>query len=134
MLANFAFQEFYECSGLQSAIIGDSVTTIGEYAFHRCNELKSIDIPDSVTSIGHGAFSWCEGLKSVTFGNSLKMIGIYSFYASPLESATFKNTSGWFYTQNQSATSGTNLYLTGDKSKNAEKLKSDYQKYYWKRK
>ncbi|OPZ32723.1 MAG: hypothetical protein BWY98_01306 [Tenericutes bacterium ADurb.BinA155] len=54
---------FYNCAGLTSVTIGDSVTSIGGYAFCRCAGLTSIVIPDSVTSIADFAFDSCEGLK-----------------------------------------------------------------------
>jgi hypothetical protein len=42
---------------LQSVIIPDGVTVIGECAFENCTSLQSIIIPDSVTDIGEFAFS-----------------------------------------------------------------------------
>ena len=46
-------------------IIGDSVTSIGNYAFYKCDSLASVSIGKSVTSIGSGAFSACSKLTSV---------------------------------------------------------------------
>ena len=43
--------------------IGDSVTTIGDYAFQRCSRLTSVTIPDSVTTIGEEAFRGCSSLQ-----------------------------------------------------------------------
>ena len=51
---------FYNCTGLTSVTIGNSVTSIGEWAFSGCSGLTSITIPDSVTSIGDRAFESCE--------------------------------------------------------------------------
>ena len=45
--------------GVKRIIVGDSVTTIGEYAFSYCSSLTSITIPNSVTTIKEYAFSNC---------------------------------------------------------------------------
>ena len=41
------------------------MTSIGQYAFYDCSGLTSITIPDSVTSIGFDAFLNCSSLKAV---------------------------------------------------------------------
>ena len=56
---------FYKCSGLESVTILSSVTSIGNYAFYNCSGLESVTIPSSVTSIGPSAFSNCSGLTEV---------------------------------------------------------------------
>ena len=40
-------------------VLGDSVKSIGGYAFYNCTGLTSIEIPNSVTSIGSSAFMLC---------------------------------------------------------------------------
>ncbi len=70
---------FYNCTGLTSITIPNSVTSIGDYAFYCCYSLKSITIPNSVTSIGDYAFRGCTGLTSVTIGSSVTSIGENAF-------------------------------------------------------
>ena len=71
---------FYECSGLTSVTIPNSVTSIGENAFRSCSRLTSVTIPNSVTSIGGNAFFLCSGLTSVTIPNSVTSIGGDAFW------------------------------------------------------
>ena len=60
-----AYRAFYKCDSLTSVVIGDSVTSIGEYAFFWCDSLISVVIGDSVTSIGEYAFDDCYKLVEV---------------------------------------------------------------------
>ena len=67
---------FYNCSGLTGEfVIPNSVTSIAYQAFHGCTGLTSVTIGNSVTSIGSGAFHSCSGLTSVTIPNSVTSIG-----------------------------------------------------------
>ena len=60
-------------------ILGNSVTSIGEYAFAGCSGLTSVTIPNSVTSIGNSAFTGCSGLTSVMIPYSVTSIGENAF-------------------------------------------------------
>ena len=71
---------FSSCSGLTSVTIGERVTTIGNQAFYGCTGLTSVTIPESVTSIGPSAFQGCTGLTSVTIPESVTTIGDQAFY------------------------------------------------------
>ncbi|MBO7519174.1 MAG: leucine-rich repeat domain-containing protein, partial [Clostridia bacterium] len=64
---------------VESIIIEDGVTSIGNYAFYDLYMLKSVIIPDSVTCIGDWAFESCDRLNSVTIGNSVTRIGVKAF-------------------------------------------------------
>ena len=64
---------------VKTYILGDEVTSIGDYAFSDCSGLTSVTIPNSVTSIGDSAFEDC-GLTSITIGNSVTSIGNNAFY------------------------------------------------------
>ena len=65
-VASIGASAFYNCTGLTSVTIPNSVTTIAEGAFFYCTGLTSVTIPNSVTSIGNSAFAFCTGLTSVT--------------------------------------------------------------------
>ena len=83
---------FYDCSDLTSVTIPNSVTSIGEHAFDGCSGLTSVTIPNSVTSIGNGAFSGCSGLTSITIPNSVTNIGKSAFLGcTGLTSITIPN-------------------------------------------
>ena len=70
---------FFNCSGLTSVEMPDSVMSIGPSAFSCCSGLTRVTIPDGVTSIGPSAFSGCSGLTSVTIPDGVMSIGYSAF-------------------------------------------------------
>lgn len=60
-------------------IIGDDVTAIGEYTFAHCPKLTYATIGNSVMNIGAHAFEGCPKLSSLTIGKSVKDIGASAF-------------------------------------------------------
>ena len=74
---------FSYCSGLTSITIPNNVTSIGVATFSYCSSLTSITIPQSVTSIGSDAFIGCTNLGSITIPNSVTSIGDYAFADCP---------------------------------------------------
>jgi len=87
-LTDFVFGEEVEhipdflCNNLRllnTIVIPNSVTTIGDGAFNSCTGLTEVTIPNSVTSIGSSAFSGCTGLTEVTIPNSVTTIGERAF-------------------------------------------------------
>ena len=58
-------EAFFNCRGLTSITIPDSVTSIGDRAFFSCSSLASITIPDSVTAIGANPFDCCGKLTDI---------------------------------------------------------------------
>ncbi|MBQ7598265.1 MAG: leucine-rich repeat domain-containing protein [Clostridia bacterium] len=88
---------------IQSVVLGNSVTSIGDYAFYACKALESVKIGDSVTSIGGSAFEYCTALASVTIGNSVKSIDRYAFSGcSNLNTIYLTDLSAWLGSSNLS--------------------------------
>lgn len=70
---------FYNCTGLTSVTIPNSVASIGNSAFSDCTGLTSVTIPDSVTSIEYSTFSGCTSLTSMTIPESVTNIEYDAF-------------------------------------------------------
>lgn len=73
------FQGFEQ---LESVVIPENVTLIGDSVFSQCKELVTVTLPDSLTEIGASAFYMCHKLKNINAPASLKKIG-----AAALESS-----------------------------------------------
>lgn len=56
---------FYECIGIESITIPDSVTIIDDYAFYGCKNMISITIGSNVANIGDYVFEDCFKLEKV---------------------------------------------------------------------
>jgi hypothetical protein len=57
---------FYSCKSLETVVIGQNVTGIGEYAFSGCSSLKNIKFGAQVQTIGKDAFSDCAAVTTIT--------------------------------------------------------------------
>lgn len=66
-------------SSIESVVIPNSVTTIGEWAFASCGKLKKVCLSDNLKYIDKYAFSMCSRLDSISFPASVQDIGDNSF-------------------------------------------------------
>ena len=68
---------------VDTVIIDEGVTTIGQVAFFGFENLTSVSIPNSVYIIGPGAFSNDTSLESIVIPNGVSIIGDNSFADNP---------------------------------------------------
>ena len=66
-------------TNLESVVLPESLTTLGDYAFSSCKLLKAVKIPSGVTAIPSSCFYSCSSLESVTIPEGVTDIGAYAF-------------------------------------------------------
>lgn len=88
---NIGEYAFWRCTALKSVVIGGSITNIGKETFLGCTSLENITIPDSATNIGERAFSNCSSLTSITFPKSIESIGYGAFWGCGFTDVYFKS-------------------------------------------
>ena len=62
------------CSEINTVVIGDGVTNIGDVAFQDCGNLQKINIPGNVKIIGTRSFENCTSLSAVSIPSSVATI------------------------------------------------------------
>lgn len=139
-------------TNITEVVLADSVQSLGELSFYQCSKLASINIPEGITEIPRSIFS-STALTSLTLPSSITTIRQSAFAMSDittitipsavtliektvfykcyaLTSITFEETSGWFYADSASATSGTSIAVTSA-TQNATNLVSTYYNKYF---
>ena len=58
-------------ASIQSVVLTNDVTSIGNDAFYNCSSLTNITIPSSVTTISNSAFTRCTNLTIRGYAGSL---------------------------------------------------------------
>lgn len=74
---NPAWNEYRDM--ITKVVIGDGITTVGDYAFYGYMQLRHAEIADTVEYIGVGAFCDAYDLKEIDFPAALKEIGSLAF-------------------------------------------------------
>ncbi|MBO4577271.1 MAG: leucine-rich repeat protein, partial [Paludibacteraceae bacterium] len=59
------YSTFEECTALESVIIPEGITSLGDYTFNNCTSLEGIDLPSTMTSLGSYCFGGCSGMDSI---------------------------------------------------------------------
>jgi len=73
-------------TSIQSVVIEEGITIIGEAAFSRCHQISSVSISGTVTIIGSAAFEYCTSLTSITIPSSVNTI--HRFFVAGCTSLT----------------------------------------------
>ena len=80
---------WYQYPCMTSAVIGDCISVIGDYAFYQelndcglCTgtELSAVTLPNTITSIGDWSFAYCCKLTNISIPSSVNSIGDGAFY------------------------------------------------------
>lgn len=72
-------QAFYDCAGIQSVKMSQSVTRIRSNAFGGCRSLRDIELSKSLIEIDNWAFSRCAALKRILLPDTLITLGGSAF-------------------------------------------------------
>jgi hypothetical protein len=75
-LTNISYEAFYQCSGLTSITIPNSVqgTNLGQYSIFGCTGLTNVTLPDHLGLISEEAFGNCSSLPNITIPASVTNI------------------------------------------------------------
>ena len=103
-VTNIGNEAFYNCDSLTNVTFGKGIKNIGNYAFDSCNLLTSAILPNGLTSLGRSAFHSCYALEVVSLPDTLSYLGEYAF--SNCNSLVLNEYDGVYYIGNE-----TNPYL-----------------------
>lgn len=82
------------CRSITKIVIGDEVTSLGEWAFIGCVNLKELTIPGSLNSVKsneHPAFAGCDSIEKVNFTYGTNG-SICNYDAYPVNDCWYQNT------------------------------------------
>ena len=84
-LASIPDEGFKGCSALESVVIPESVTTMGQYAFNNCSALADVTLSKNVTTIPMGCFYGCSQLATLVVPEGVQSIAPLAFFSSGLK-------------------------------------------------
>jgi hypothetical protein len=94
-------QGFAGLSTLQTVIMPDTITTVGNRAFYDCIGIDTVTLSSNLVAIEEYAFYNCDMLKEITIPASTTFIGKWAFVNSGLTSIVFEDTTtgaeGWHF-------------------------------------
>lgn len=80
---------------IQSVVVDEGVTSVGEYVFGNCQNMKNITLPTTLTSIGRATFMQGDGyvdtvygLTGITIPSKVSSIADSVFWGTAIESLT----------------------------------------------
>ncbi len=76
----------FAATTITSITFNKRLQTIGDYAFEGCSYLKTALVPDTVNSIGEGIFKSCKALTETALPSHLTDIPPYTFYGTKIKS------------------------------------------------
>ena len=76
----YRYDDKREWKNVESVVIEDGITVIGDNMFSGCSNLKSVQIADSVEKIGDCAFAMCGSLQKIFIPKNVKKIGASEFW------------------------------------------------------
>ena len=78
-IVHIAPYAFYYADELETVILADSVSTMGEHVFAYCKKLTAITLPSQMIAVPERAFIGCSSLRILTLPAGLQKIGEGAF-------------------------------------------------------
>ena len=131
-ITSIGSQAFRNCSNLTSVTFEENsqLTSISDYAFAYCSNLTSISLPNSVTNIGESAFRECSSLTSIEIPSSVTSIGNNAFeYCSSLTTMTVLPTTPPTLSNTSAISSATTSIYVPDESVDAYKQATNWSNF-----
>lgn len=80
---------FLKHKTIETVVLPNSLTNIGERIFDRCASLKSVVFPEGMTSVGDLSFYYCTDLEMYDFPSNFETIGARAFAGVKLGNVKF---------------------------------------------